>query len=364
VPTGPEWVAEGKLDGYRCIAEILDQEIVLRTRTGNIISQVPYINRALQALPVGTILDGELVDLTNGADNSFKRTVSVLKKKDPQRVSGANLPLTYVVFDIVEANGESIADLPLGQRRMVLETLLTHPSLADQRLVDVKLLSLIDQFPSSDEAFDACIAAGYEGVVVKNLKHSYSFGARNWIKIKPDAEVEAICTGTYEAKSGSKYEGRCIGGITFTLTHEDGTVFDGQCAGKMNDTLRTELYDNPAKFVGMVVEIGHWGVTDNGSLRHPSFRRFREDKDASEVNSTPAPARGHKVTHEVHDEAATMTEKKKGKRNYKQMKPEKRLRVQLELREALEGVENEAVQKATDVEGDLIELNALIASGE
>lgn len=355
IPTGPGWVAECKYDGWRCIAEVLDDEVVLRTRTGNRIPQVPYINNALRALPSGTVIDGEIVDLSVGTESTFNRVVSVLKRNDPQRVCLENLPLTYVAFDIIEADGQNIANEPLSTRREVLETAFTHPSLADQRLLDVKLLAIADQFPSSEAAFDACIAAGFEGVVVKQLSHSYAFGARNWIKIKPDAEVEAICTGVYDAEEGSKYDGRCVGGITFTLTHLDGTVFEGQCAGKMNDALRADLYSNTDKYVGMVVEIGHWGVTDNGSLRHPSFRRFREDKDVSEVNSTPAPA--HVAVTPA--KATSVKPKKKGKRNYVQMKDDKLIRVRSELRDALEGIENEAASKATDVEGDLAIVVAL-----
>jgi bifunctional non-homologous end joining protein LigD len=373
IPTGPGWVCEAKYDGWRVIAEVLADEVILRTRTGNRITQVPYINNALKALPPGTIIDGEIVDLTNGTESTFNRVVSVLKRNDPQRVCLENLPLTYVAFDIIEADGQTIANEPLSTRREVLETAFNHPSLADQRLCEVKLLAIADQFPSSEAAFDACIAAGFEGVVVKQLSHSYSFGARNWIKIKPDAEVEAICTGVYDAEAGSKYDGRCVGGITFTLTHEDGTTFEGQCAGKMNDTLRSELYANPDRFKGLVVEIGHWGVTDNGSLRHPSFRRFREDKSAAEVNPVSAPA--HIDLTQVHNtgereripSSAVVGEskpKKKGKRNYRQMKDDKLLRTAEELERALSltpGESNEAISKSTDPEADLITVRELIA---
>ncbi len=101
-----------------------------------------------------------------------------------------------------------------------------------------------------------------------------------WLKLKPDHEVEAVCTGTYEPTAGSKYDGLAVGGITFTVRHADGREYNGRCAG-MNDKLRMELFDEPERFVGRVVEITHKGITADGALRHPQLRRFRDPADKS-----------------------------------------------------------------------------------
>jgi bifunctional non-homologous end joining protein LigD len=256
------------------------------TRTGNHVTQVPYIRDAVaDRFPAGTILDGEIVDLRSGQEQ-WNRTQSILSKTvrgyqhDP---TSEDPPLTYVLFDILCLGGRDLRALPLVQRRELLES---HCA-GIERATDGHLL-LIPVQPPSEEGLDALVAYGFEGVVVKRTTSPYVCGARNgaWGKIKPHAEVEALCTGVYEPEPGSHYapliKGTprpwAVGGICFRVTHADGRVYDGRAAG-MNDALRRRLHEKPEDFIGLVVDLAHWGIGHGGALRHPNVKRFRAPAD-------------------------------------------------------------------------------------
>jgi hypothetical protein len=46
----------------------------------------------------------------------------------------------------------------------------------------------------------------------------------------------------------------------------------------MTDKVRADMLANPDNYVGKIVEITHNGVLDSGKLRHPRFKRMRDDK--------------------------------------------------------------------------------------
>lgn len=354
VPTGPQWLMEPKYDGWRVIASTIDG-VRLETRTGNEITQVPYISRALaERLPKNTIIDGEIVALRH--DRQWNRTQEILSttRGGYQHTPTANdPPLTYVVFDVLQIDGEDIRQLPLIDRKARLVELL--PNLASD---DVLMHSPVQ--PPSEEGLDQLVAEGFEGVVVKDIYSAYVCGGRRhgWHKIKPEDEIEAICTGTYPAEPGSKYapeiDGKpqpwAVGGICFRVEHPDGRVYDGRAAG-MDDKLRRELHQHPERFVGLVVELRHWGVQESGALRHPNYRRFRSPAEKVARSGTRKRARRGNTA----KTPAPRTSTGKRTRNYGQMlKPKLLASI-----DSLEKREGEAYDKCMsagsgDPEADLV----------
>jgi hypothetical protein len=297
VPTGEEWLIEPKYDGWRALAHILDG-VHLETRTGNPITQVPYLTAALAAaIPSGTVLDGEIVDLSGGRQwNRTQTILSTTRNGYEHRPSASDPELTYMVFDILVLEGADLRDRPLSERKQSLDRLLKHhlePS--------ISVLAATPTERASDEALHAILAGGFEGAVIKHRDSRYVCGARGggaWFKLKPDAEIEAVCTGFYPAEPGSKYapldsDGQsqpwAVGGLCFRVEHDDGRVYEGRAAG-MDDELRHAMHEDPSPFVGLVVEIGHRGVEDSGALRHPQFKRFRARQEKPRRRIGPATA--------------------------------------------------------------------------
>ena len=271
---------EPKYDGWRILSGILDG-VVQWTRTGNRVTQVPYIEQALrERFPQGTIVDGEIVDLASA--RQWNRTQSILSKTAGEyrhRPTPEDPPLTYVLFDVLNAEGRDVRQLALSERRALLEEMCQGIEHATNGQV-----VLIPTQPPTDEGMQALVEFGFEGVVCKRKDSTYRCGSRNggWAKIKPKETIDAVCTGVYAPEPGSKYapivagqpEPWAAGGLCFRVLHENGSVYEGRAAG-MDDQLRRELWERPDEFVGRVVELVHWGVQDSGALRFPQVRRLR-----------------------------------------------------------------------------------------
>ncbi len=301
VPTGPQWLMEPKYDGWRAVASTIDG-VRLDTRAGNEITQVPYIASALaERLPKDTIIDGEMVALHHGRQwNRTEQILSTTRGGYQHKPTADDPPLTYVVFDVLQIAREDLRRLPLVERKARLIELLPDLGTDD-------LLMHCPIHEASEQGLDDLVAEGFEGVVAKDVNSIYVCGGRRhgWVKIKPNEEIEAICTGTYPAKPGSKYapikDGEpqpwAVGGICFRVEHPDGRSYEGRAAG-MDDKLRRELHEHPERFIGLVVELHHWGVHESGALRSPNYRRFRSptDKTApSKAGSRKSPRRGSKA---------------------------------------------------------------------
>jgi hypothetical protein len=221
-------------------------------------------------------------------------------------------------------------------------------------------VTLIATQKPTDEGLEALLAFGFEGVVCKRKDSTYRCGARNggWVKIKPKETVDAECTGIYEPEPGSRYapivDGKprpwAVGGVCFRLRHDDGRVYDGRAAG-MNDQLRRELWEQPHEFIGLVVELVHWGIQDSGALRFPQVRRLRSAADK------PSPAaRRRTPTVAFTATAPTATAElpqaaKPWMRNYGAMGAPKLLDSIASLRER----SGEAFQKCIEAGGDVAE---------
>jgi ATP-dependent DNA ligase len=276
---------EAKYDGWRALAGVLDR-VGLWTRSGNSITQVPYITEAiLERFPAGTILDGEIVDLRTG--RQWNRTESILSKTRggyQHKPTAEDPPLTYVLFDVLTAGGRDVRGLPLSERRALLEELCAGINERN----DLPLM-LIHTHEPTDDALSAIMDLDFEGVVCKDERSPYRPGrSRAWVKIKPSETIDGEFTGVYDPTPGSRLapniDGEpqpwAVGGVRFRIVHDDGRTYEGRAAG-MSDKLRAELWQHPEKYHGYVVEIAHWGVHESGALRSPQVRRLRHKRDKS-----------------------------------------------------------------------------------
>jgi bifunctional non-homologous end joining protein LigD len=72
LPEGDDWSYEAKLDGYRCLAAKSGGSVVLWSRRGNnFTNRSREIARACEKLPIGTLIDGEVVAITEDGRVSF-----------------------------------------------------------------------------------------------------------------------------------------------------------------------------------------------------------------------------------------------------------------------------------------------------
>jgi ATP-dependent DNA ligase len=313
VPNDPDrWAMSVKWDGHRIFAGVHADGCWLESATGNRRNSVPYINKAVASMcPPDTILDGEVVDLMGA--RQWNRTQSILTRHQIHRPRAGDPALTYMVFDVLHLDGEDLRGYPFRFRYTLLEKMFEALGVIPAADILNRSVRLCEHHGADREEAERLVDEGYEGVVCKRWDSRYTAGKSGaWVKWKPDHEIEAVCTGTYEATEGSKYDGRAVGGITFRVSHPDGRVYDGRAAG-MDDRLRIALYDDPSPYIGLVVELTHKGIGTDGALRHPQYRRFRDPADKEEAVVEPRPIR----------EAPTAVATRRRQRNYKAMRAEK-----------------------------------------
>ena len=179
VPEGEDWLYEPKWDGYRAIAVMSGGEVSLTSR--NAIDLTERFRPAARGIAQGlrtpnAVLDGEIVALDDAGRSSF----SLL-----QQGTGR---LAFVAFDVLEADGEPLVDLPLEERRARLE-----------QLVDPKAGGVLVSpvFDDGDALLKAATAQGLEGVVAKRPGSRYQPGRRSpdWRKVKVKSRQEFVIVG-------------------------------------------------------------------------------------------------------------------------------------------------------------------------
>jgi len=159
IPEGKEWTYEIKLDGFRVEAVKLHGKVTLYSRRGNILNQkFPYVATALKDLPDGTVLDGELVAL----DAKGRSVFNLL-----QNFRSAEAQIHYYAFDILVLKGKDLTQLPLSERRVILNKVAPANDHVSLSAVSPGPLSKLLKFVKTH---------GLEGVVAKRADSVYQLG--------------------------------------------------------------------------------------------------------------------------------------------------------------------------------------------
>lgn len=181
-------ISEPKMDGFRLILTMMDG-VKAYTRHGNEVSaRFPELKRT--SIPTGTVLDGELTVTDNQGRPDFERAMKRLQSRSPKKIERLTreLPVQYVVFDILYHQGNRVMDHPLMERKALLEEAIKENDvLARIRFVEGNATGL----------FQATGEAGLEGIVIKRKDAPYRPGIRSgsWRKVIHWKEAEVIITG-------------------------------------------------------------------------------------------------------------------------------------------------------------------------
>jgi bifunctional non-homologous end joining protein LigD len=113
-PTRGHWSFEVKWDGFRAIVSTEGAPLRVRSRRGW--DMTPLVPE-LSALPAAATLDGELVAFgPDGAPDFPLLCERMLMRR-------RHVHLTYIVFDVLSLDGESLMRAPYSERRAQLEAL-------------------------------------------------------------------------------------------------------------------------------------------------------------------------------------------------------------------------------------------------
>lgn len=273
-----DWIIEPKLDGFRWMMVVEEDRV--RSYAGrngtDHTGETPKVEAEIATLPVGTILDGEMIG------GSYSATVSTAL------ANGGTL--SYVVFDVLAYGGQNITNWPWHHRRGILEDVFAE---CDHWKVTV-LNPRSDVYESVHQAW---LDAGCEGSVAKRPDSLYYPGKRShdWVKCKPQGTAEAMITGFVMGKGETnKHE---VG--AFELEMLDSGV-KTTCA-VLDNAQAADVTANRAAWLGRLIEIRHHGIFPSGSPRHPVFHRPRPDLEgaAPEVKQQATTRRTMRMTQPV-----------------------------------------------------------------
>jgi bifunctional non-homologous end joining protein LigD len=308
VPAGPGWAFEIKFDGVRAIGYAGPSGLRVVSRNDRDIS-ASYPEAAGLRLPVGVVVDGELVALDERGRPDFALLQQRMHVTTPGSGLIASVPVQYVVFDLLHDGQGLLLDRPYEQRRIRLLGLELDG-------VGVVVPQNFTDAPGS-LVMTAAREQGLEGVVAKRLTSAYQPGRRSraWVKTPIRHTAEVIIAGWSPSTGNSNVLGSLL------LAGHAGTgelVYLGDVGTGFTEAARRHLLallrplhrpDSPfpAEFslargwpgrapnrgavhwVAPVVvgEIEYRAFTRDQNFRHPSWRGLRPDKDADEIHLPP-----------------------------------------------------------------------------
>jgi bifunctional non-homologous end joining protein LigD len=297
-PDGPDWIHEVKYDGYRILGWVSKGRVRLLSRRGNDWSaNFPAVAAALARLPVErALLDGEVVARGPDGRISFQNLQNA-------RRPGARATVEYFLFDLLHINGFSTRNLPLTERKRLLETLWNAVRESEP------VLRFSESIRGDGPAvYAAACRADLEGIVSKRTGSPYAGGrTKDWLKSKCLQRQEFVVGGFTLSQASATEIGALLLGY-----YEDGRlVFCGRVGTGFSEgdrkSLRGELEASripQTPFAAlpreeetggavwteprMVVEVKFAEWTDDGRLREPAFLGVRTDKPAASVGRESA----------------------------------------------------------------------------
>ena len=296
-PSGPQWLHEIKLDGFRMAARIDNGRAQLLTRTGlDWTEKYPSAIAALSHLSVKTAyLDGELCGVDEAGLPTFAHTQAAT---DGER----NVQLVYYVFDLLHLDGRDVSPLPLIERKALLEPLVSgKPGLQFNG----------HETGDGDLILKHAGKLGFEGVVSKTIDAPYAPGNRGlWRKAKSLNRQEFVIVGWSDPEGSRPH----LGALLLGYYRDDGKlIYAGRVGTGMPDKVLADLrrrldplarktspldvlpprktrFGSPLVLSRvhwvepkLVAEITYLTWTADNLLRHTVYVGLREDKPADQV---------------------------------------------------------------------------------
>jgi bifunctional non-homologous end joining protein LigD len=290
---------EYKWDGVRALAYFDGRSLVLESRNLiDITMRYPELSGLGEQLGRPAVLDGEIIGLDAAGRVSFgalQHRMHLSRAADVVRAA-RQVPVAYMIFDVLHLGEHSLMDVSYRLRRQVLEGLgLDGPSWK----------IALGCEGDGDAILESARENQLEGIMAKRLDSPYLPGQRTdlWLKIKLVRRQEFVIGGWLPMIGRSDMVGSLLVGY-----HEDGggaLRYAGNVGTGFSDLQRAELkrmlegaaragspfHDRlpgtqrqarfcEPKFVG---EVAFTEWTADGHIRHPSFKGLRTDKDAGEV---------------------------------------------------------------------------------
>jgi bifunctional non-homologous end joining protein LigD len=283
----PGYLYEIKWDGYRILSYVQNGKVRLDSRSGkDYTPKYPLVAKALKALKINAVIDGEMVVFDDQGHPSFNGV---------QLYNGHNTPIYYYVFDILWLGGYDLRELPLTKRKEILRALIK----------DNDVLRLSESFEDGEGLYELMKEKGFEGIVAKKKDSEYLEDDRSlqWFKIPIKRIDEFVIGGWAESDKAA----RSFRSILFGAYVEGKLKWVGRSGGGFKEKEMPEILKKlkqreikGSPFSNAVLDtkgaVIHWvkpdlvgifeysEMTESGRIRKPAtWKGFRLDKAPKQV---------------------------------------------------------------------------------
>lgn len=184
-----DWFAEWKWDGIRGQGIHRDGKAAIWSRGNELVTyQFPEIAELLLKLPEGTVLDGEILAYQKGMPLPFGELQKRLGRKKVTSSMIENVPLVFMVYDLLEYQHQDIRKKPLCERRALFE------KWESEKLIISPLIPF-DDWKDIEKRREEALTNNTEGLLLKKKNSPYLNGRRrgNWWKFKVDPKtIDAV----------------------------------------------------------------------------------------------------------------------------------------------------------------------------
>jgi DNA ligase-1 len=306
---GEAWV-EDKYDGIRGQLHKEGGRVVLYSRDLNDVTPAfPEIVESACTMPHDVLLDGEILAFRDGMVRPFFELQHRLGRKVVSAQLLAEVPVTFVAFDLLYLDGRNLLTEPLRERRRLLEALNLPPPFMLAYLIQAHNAGELDRI------FDAARGRNNEGLMVKDPESKYSPGRRGlgWLKLKKAlATLDVVVTGVEWGHGKRK---NVLSDYTFAVYDEgsDRLVNIGKAYSGLTDAeiaQMTEYFKSiTLKDYGrfrlvqpeIVLEVAFDAIMESGrhnsgyALRFPRIKQLRRDKTPRDIDTLANVARMHRA---------------------------------------------------------------------
>jgi len=311
---GKPLICEFKYDGIRAQMHKFRRQVRLFSRMlSDVTNAFPeLVNAALEvhSLPssapsstdIDFIFDGEVMALLNGKPLHFQELQKRLNKKILTEQTLAEIPLVYVVYDIMYLNGENLITTPIKERKEILSNIFFKEPLINSAY------KVIDSEEEIIAMFEKSRHIGHEGLVLKDPDSQYHPGKRGryWAKLKK--ELDTIDVVIIVAEYGHGKRAGMLSDYTFAVKDDEinansklrtiGKAYSGltdveilEMTKKLNSII---IKDEGIRIVvkpEIVIEVAFDSIQKSNrhnsgfALRFPRIKNIRWDKAASDIDS-------------------------------------------------------------------------------
>ncbi|MBJ7329595.1 MAG: DNA ligase D [Solirubrobacteraceae bacterium] len=290
-PDAEKWAYEVKWDGVRALAYGQPGRLTLHSRNQlDITGGYPELRALRNALGHHeVILDGEIVAFDAEGKPSFERLQKRMHVRGDAQVRRLmkDVPVVYVLFDLLWLDGHSLMERSYDERRAALEGLGLQS----------RHWQTLEPVEDGEALLAATREQGLEGIVAKRRDFRYEAGRRSasWIKITNLQREDVVIAGWLPG------EGRRSKGIGSLVVAVEGDGGHLRYAGRVGTGFTEAELDRLTKQLSELqtdqgaiederipkevtwvrpeltaaVEFRHW--TKDGVLRAPSYKGLRPD---------------------------------------------------------------------------------------